>query len=265
MKKILLFIVFVCAANFFVYADPCTNVQVITCGSIVQFTSNGLGDSSYPNNLNGQGCINTTGQGGQETIYRLVAPATGTYQINATADNNTYVDYYYKINGTCVSTGWTCLSRNINSPAGIGAINAKADDVILLLVNAESTGTVSQSFQINCATNVCDAIIDISCGKTIQFNSLGFGDPAYPNNLNGQGCINTTGQGGQETIYRLVAPATGTYQINATADNNTYVGYYYKINGTCGNTGWSCLSHNVNSPAGIGAINVKAGDVIQLL
>ena len=233
--------------------------------SVVQFNSNGLGDPNYPNNMNGQGCTNGTGQGGQETIYRFVAPVTGTYQINATADNNTYVDYYYKINGICNNTGWTCLSRNINSPSGIGAINATAGDVVLLLVNAEPTGTVSQSFQINCATNVCNAIIDVTCGNIIQFNSLGFGDPAYPNNMNGQGCTNGTGQGGQETIYRFVAPVTGTYQINATADNNTYVDYYYKINGTCNNTGWTCLSRNINSPSGIGAINATAGDVVLLL
>ncbi|MEO8112246.1 MAG: T9SS type A sorting domain-containing protein, partial [Ginsengibacter sp.] len=248
-----------CATNV------CSSIIDISCGNAVQFNSLGFGDPNYPNNLNGQGCTNGTGQGGQETIYRLVAPATGTYQINATADNNTYVDYYYKINGTCGNTGWKCLSRNNNSPVGIGAIYANAGEVILLLANAEPTGTVSQSFKINCATNVCNAITDISCGNTIQFNSLGFGDPNYPSDMNGQGCTNTTAQGGQETIYRLVAPATGTYQINATADNNTYVDYYYKINGTCGNTGWKCLSRNNNSPAGIGAIFANAGEVILLL
>ena len=267
MKKILLSISFICAANFFAYADPCTSIQQIFCGNIIQFNSNGFGDPNYPNGLNGQGCSAGTAQGGQEAIYRFIVPATGTYQINCTTTTNDYTDYYYRTdNDSCNKTGWTCINRNINSNRGLGAYNWNTGDTILLLLNAESTGPATQSFIITCAAVVCNIINSISCGDTIQFNSNGFGDPNYPNGLNGQGCSAGTAQGGQEAIYRFIVPATGTYQINCTTTTNDYIDYYYRTdNDSCNKTGWTCINRNINSNRGLGAYNWNTGDTILLL
>ncbi len=270
-----MFKTFILALILFLYSqiiyatDPCTSITDIQCNIAITFTSNGIGDAAYPNGMNGQGCSAGSAQGGQESIYRLVVPTTGTYQINTlNILNSAFVDYYFKKNmAICSNTGWTCLARNSNNQIGLGAIDAVAGDTLLLLLNAESTGTTTQSFIIKCASVVCDSIQNILCNTAVTFNSFGFGSNAYPNGLNGQGCSSGNLQGGQETIYRLVVPTTGTYQINTlNILNSAFVDYYFKKNmAVCSNIGWTCLARNSSNQIGLGAIDAVAGDTLLLL
>ena len=268
MKKFILILICFITTTL-TYGDPCAGIVPINCGDTIQFTVTGVGDPNYPNGMNGQGCSSGTAQGGLETIYRFVVPVTGTYQINTTFSNSNYVDYYYRLdNDSCnYSTGWNCIGRTNAGNVGLGAYNWNAGDTVLLLLNAENSGTSNQSFVIKCATVVCNNVVTINCGDTTQFTPFGYGDPNYSDGMNGQGCSSGTAQGGLETIYRFVVPVTGTYQINTTFSNSNYVDYYYRLdNDSCNySTGWNCIGRTNAGNVGLEAYNWNAGDTVLLL
>jgi hypothetical protein len=279
MRHFIFLFLFSCFLNSFSYAaDPCLNIQQITCGQVVQFRSNGLGEFIYPNNLASFCSVGGSERGGQETIYSFIVPSSGTYQVNKLSGNNNYVDYYSKIkynkinNPPCSNTGWFCFRGFRLDPGDepLGAFNLNTGDTLMLLVNANSATTlVTQSFVITCAMVVCESIQSIACGDTAKFSAYGFGDPNFPNPLTTglPRCVTrNSGQGGQETIYRFVVPATGAYQIiNITSDID-YVGYYYKRNNTaCSNTDWTCMASVVDPGTKLPPYNWNAGDTILIL
>ncbi len=254
-----------CAVNV------CDNISNITCGDTAHFTANGFGNPLFPNGMNGQGCSPSSSQGGQESIYRFVVPADGTYQVNnvGASVNGNYVGYYYKINdNSCSNSNWTCFSRNSTAAAALAAFNWNAGDTILMLLNAEAVGASSQSFTISCAVNFCDSVTNVRLSDTVQFTAKGFGNPLFPNGMNGQGCSPSSFQGGQEKLYRFIAPATAAYQVRSVsaAVNANNIGYYYRVNSdACTNSGWTCLARNGVGAVLLGTIALNRGDTLSLL
>src|SRR6185369_12593903 len=115
-------------------------IQSLSCGTPVSFQSaGGFGNPSYPNGMN-VSCYYSSGQGGLESIYKFIAPATGTYQLSITAaSSSSYVEYYYKSAANiCDNSGWTCINYK-NSVGDISSLNLNANDSIFILLNAEST------------------------------------------------------------------------------------------------------------------------------
>ncbi|TAL63071.1 MAG: T9SS type A sorting domain-containing protein [Bacteroidetes bacterium] len=244
-------------------ADPCTSITTIICGTPISFTpASGLGDPNYPATTV---CGGTTTQGGLENIYKFIAPSTGTYQFDVTSAANTNsVEYGYKIAATCNWTGWSCLGI-MTATGTIDAINLNAGDSIFILVNARTTSTTNQTFQINCAIPfACTSISTISsCGVPITFApASGLGDPNYPATT---ACGGTTTQGGLESIYKFIAPATDAYQLYVTSTaNSNNVEYGYKTTAPCNWTGWNCLG--IMSAVGvIDTLNLNTGDSIFIL
>ena len=113
-------------------ADPCTSITTVVCGTPIVFGPvSGLGDANYGSTLI---CGGTVSQGGLESIYKFIAPSSGTYQFNVTSASNTYsVAYGYKNAISCNNTGWNCMGI-MNGVGGIGAINLNAGDSIFILV-----------------------------------------------------------------------------------------------------------------------------------
>ena len=148
----------------------------------------------------------------------------------------------------------------------IDAINLNVGDSIFILVNARTTSTTSQTFQINCAIPfACTSISTIpSCGTPTIFAPASglLGDPNYPA---ATVCGGTTTQGGLENIYKFIAPTTGTYQfnVNSVANSNS-VEYGYKTSAPCNWTGWNCLGAMI-AVGQIDTINLNMGDSIFIL
>ena len=146
--------------------DPCTTITTIAaCGTPTSAT------------LAGAGVWNTTNCGfstpGSEKIYSFTPATTGVYSLQVTSTNaGGFVDYFYKAaSGGCSSSGWTCID-DIFSPgtATIGSLTAGTTYYFLL--DAETTSSVTQTFQIVClapppANDLCAGAITINCGQTL--------------------------------------------------------------------------------------------------
>jgi len=244
-------------------ANPCTSITTVVCGTPIVFGPvSGLGDPNYGATVV---CGGTISQGGLESIYKFIVPSSGTYRFNVTAASNSFsVAYGYKNAINCNNTGWNCLGV-MNGVGEIGAINLNAGDSIFILVNAQyTTSTTSQTFEINCAIPfACNSITTVVSETPIVFGpASGLGDPNYGATVV---CGGTITQGGLESIYKFIAPSSGTYQFNVTVVSNLNgVAYGYKNAINCNNTGWNCLGV-MNGVGEIGTINLNAGDSIFIL
>ena len=270
--RITLFNLFLCISVFLghVYAQPCSSIINISCGTTIPFISvSGDGDVSFPNGV-GTSNYYYSGKGGTEKIYKFVAPTDGLYQISTTTStsNSSYLEYYWMYaNSGCSSYGWNALGIS----ASAGALNSlalSANDSIFILVNSESTTSVSQSFLINCALPFpCNNISTISCGTVNKFSvASGFGHPDFKNGVN-TSCYYNSGKGGLEKIYKFIAPSSGLYQINTTSttNNGSYVDYLYTdaING-CSSYYWTCLGTTASATP-LNSIKLETGDSIFIL
>ncbi|MBL7826287.1 MAG: HYR domain-containing protein, partial [Saprospiraceae bacterium] len=123
--------------------DPCTSITTLSCDAAVSTTQSGSGLWSP-----GSCGFSTPGQ---EKIYSFTPITTGAHslQVNSTS-NTTYIDYFYKpASGGCNSTGWTCIDDVFSAGTyTIGTLTAGTTYYILL--DPESTISVTQNFQIVC-------------------------------------------------------------------------------------------------------------------
>jgi len=124
-------------------ADPCASITPLNCSvpTTAMVTGTGLWSPGS--------CGFSTP--GQERVYSFTPTSTGVYTLQVTSTNNGgYIDYFYKAaSGGCNATGWTCI-LDIFSPttATIGTLTAGTTYYILL--DPETTASVTHTFQINC-------------------------------------------------------------------------------------------------------------------
>jgi hypothetical protein len=208
---------------------PCSNISNLTCG--VSATST----------LAGSGIWNTTACGfstpGQERMYSFTPTATGIHTLNVTSTSSTgYIDYFYKAaSGGCNATGWTCIG-DIFSPMSINFGPLTAGVTYYLLLDPETTASVTHTFNIGCpVADPCSSITTLTCGASATATLAGSGiwNPAS--------CGFSTP--GQERIYSFTATSTGVHTLNVTSTSNTgYIDYFWKaVSGGCNATGWSCI------------------------
>ncbi|MBK7291700.1 MAG: hypothetical protein IPI78_16520 [Chitinophagaceae bacterium] len=161
-------------------AGPCASISTIACATPATTTLVGAGAWS-PNS-----CGFTTA--GNEKVYSFTPTVTGVHSLQVTAASGGFVDYFYKAaSGGCSATGWTCI-QDISAPttASIGTLTAGVEYYILL--DAESTASVTHTFQIDCPpAGPCSSITTIACAApaTATLVELVFGaqvtvDLAHP-------------------------------------------------------------------------------------
>lgn len=214
--------------------DPCTSITSVSCGTATSIT------------LSGSGLYNPLSCGfstpGNEKVYSFVAPSTGIYTLQVTSTSSTgYIDYFYKAaSGGCSGTGWTCI-LDIFSPttATIGTLTAGTTYYIML--DEETTSSVTHTFQINCPVyDPCSSIATITCGTAVTSTPTGSG---VWNPLN---CGFSTP--GQEKVYSFTPATTGAYSLQVTSATGGYIDYFYKAaSGGCNSTGWTCIK-DISSP-----------------
>ncbi|MCC6410260.1 MAG: HYR domain-containing protein [Saprospiraceae bacterium] len=127
-----------CPAGF----DPCASTPTITCGASTTATISGTGAWSP-----GSCGFSTPGQ---EKIYVFTPVATGIHNLQVTSVTGGYIDYFYKpVSGGCNATGWICVDDiAFTGSFSMGTLTAGTPYYILL--DPESTSSVTQTFQINC-------------------------------------------------------------------------------------------------------------------
>jgi hypothetical protein len=255
-KKLLILLTLMLGVLNATAQDPCTSITTITCGNNTTFaTTAGNGDASYP--LNVGSCNASSIQGGKEQIYSFTPTQNGTYEFEVTSVSGGFVQYLWKqANLGCDSTGWNCINRT-NATGSIGAVNFVANTVYYILLNAEPTTALSQTFRVKCAKIVCSDILPLSCGVSTTVGPLiGYGDPNYA--LNVAGCNASSTQGGKEQIYSFTPTQTGTYEFSVTSASGGIAQYMWKPASLgCDNTGWNCINRS-NSVESIGAVNFTA-------
>ncbi|KXK16603.1 MAG: PKD domain-containing protein [Candidatus Parvibacillus calidus] len=123
--------------------DPCSSITPLACGTSTTANLSGAGVWS-----GGSSC--GYGVPGQEKIYSFTPANTGTATLQVTSTNSGgYVDYQYKLaSGGCNSGGWTCIA-DVYSP-GSYSFSVTGGQTYYLLLDAESTGSIIHTFQVNC-------------------------------------------------------------------------------------------------------------------
>ena len=214
-----------CPAAF----DPCANITTIACGTPATATVSGPGVWSPGN------CGFSTP--GLEKIYSFTPVTSGLHSLQVTSTNSGgYIDYFFKAaSGGCSSTGWTCID-DVFLPVTTSIGTLTAGTTYYILLDAETTASVTQTFQINCPVpfDPCASIPTIVCTTPVTASSTGTGLWS-PNS-----CGFTTP--GQENLYSFTPTVSGVHTLVITATNSLYVDYFYKAaSGGCNATGWTCI------------------------
>ncbi|MBL7805636.1 MAG: HYR domain-containing protein [Saprospiraceae bacterium] len=209
--------------------DPCSSIAPLSCGAAVSTTQSGTGvwDPSA--------CGFSTP--GQEKLYSFTPAASGTatLQVNSTSATG-YIDYFFKAaSGGCNSSGWTCIKDVFST--GSWTFSVTGGVTYYLLLDPETTSSVTQNFQINCpaAFDPCTSVTALSCGTAVSTTQ------------SGSGAWNTTSCGfstpGQEKLYSFTPTNSGTatLQVNSTSATG-YIDYFFKAaSGGCNSSGWTCI------------------------
>jgi hypothetical protein len=127
--------------------DPCSPTTALAaCGTTQSVTLSGSGAG-----WNVTTCgFNTLGQ---EKVYTYTPPTTGLYSLEVTSSTGTYIDYFWKLaSGGCSSSGWSCINDVFTTGVVIADVpmNWTAGVPVLILLDPESTTSVTQVFRLNC-------------------------------------------------------------------------------------------------------------------
>ena len=215
--------------------NPCASIPTVVCSTPVTASSSGTGVWSP-----GSCGFSTPGQ---EKVYSFTPTATGVHTLQVTSTSSTgYIDYFYKAaSGGCSSTGWTCID-DIFSPGSASFGPLTAGTTYYILLDPETTSSVTQTFQINCPViyNPCASIPTIVCSTPVIATTSGAGV------WDVDSCGFTTP--GRELVYSFTPADTGTYYLLVTSASGGYVDYFYKSdNDGCDDAAWNCID-DINSP-----------------
>ncbi len=233
--------------------DPCTSLTTIVCTTPTTATVTGTGLWSP-----GSCGFSTPGQ---EKVYSFTPTTTGVHTLQVTSTSSTgYIDYFYKAaSGGCNATGWTCID-DIFSPGSVSFGPLTAGTTYYILLDAETTSSVTQTFQINCPITFdpCAIIPSVVCSTPITASSTGTG-------LWSPGSCGFSTPG-QEKVYTFTPAASGIHTLQVTSTSATgYIDYFYKAaSGGCGATGWTCID-DISSPGSAAFGPLTAGTTYYIL
>jgi len=234
--------------------DPCLSITTLACATPATVTLSGTGV------WNNSTCFFSTP--GQEKMYSFTPTVTGVHNLQVTSATGTgYIDYQYKAaSAGCSATGWTCID-DLNFTGTITIGNLTAGVQYYLLLDAESTTSSTQTFQIICPAPVSDpclSITTLACATPATATLSGTG--AWNNST----CVFSTP--GQEKLYSFTPTVTGAHQLQVTSATGTgYIDYQYKAaSGGCSASGWTCID-DINFTGIFTIGNLTAGVQYYLL
>lgn len=236
--------------------DPCASIPSLTCATPVTASTSGAGVWSPGN------CGFSTP--GKEQVYSFTPTVTGTHTLVITATNSVFVDYFYKAASSgCSSTGWTCIG-DASFPESNSFGPLTAGTTYYILYDPETTGTVTQTFRIDCPS----AGSPPSCiaAPTSPANGANAGCPNSSQTLSWPSAATATGYDvyfGTSTTPPFVATTASTSYNTASLPAGTYYWQIRPLNGSgtaSGCTVWSFTKSDVTAPSIICPANVTANN-----
>ena len=232
--------------------DPCTSPVTIACTTPVTTSVSGSGLWSP-----GSCGFSTPGQ---EKVFSFTPTTTGIHTLQVTSTSATgYIDYFYKAaSGGCNATGWTCID-DIFSPVSVSFGPLTAGTTYYILLDAETTSSVSQTFQINCPViyNPCANIPALQCSTPVIATTSGAGVWSQDS------CGFSTP--GRELVYSFTPADTGSYFLLVTSASGGYIDYSFKAaSGGCNAFSWNCID-DIASPTFTLIDTLNAGNTYYLL
>jgi hypothetical protein len=233
-------------------SDPCLSISTIACAAPTTVTLSGSGLWSP-----GSCGFSTPGT---EKIYSFTPTVTGVHNLQVTSTNSVgFIDYFYKAaSGGCNATGWTCID-DIFSPSTVTIGTLTAGTTYYILLDPETTTSVTHTFQINCppAYDPCANIPTLLCATPATASSTGTG--AWSPGSCG---FSTPGQ---EKVYSFTPVLTGMHTLVVTSTNSIFVDYFYKTaSGGCNASGWTCID-DISSASSIQFGPLTAGTTYYIL
>ncbi|MBP6235300.1 MAG: T9SS type A sorting domain-containing protein [Saprospiraceae bacterium] len=225
-------------------ADPCTAITPVACATPTTASLSGSGLWSP-----GSCGFSTPGT---EKLYSFTPTITGVHFLQVTSTNSGgFIDYLFKAaSDGCSSTGWTCL-EDIFSPVTTTIGTLTAGITYYILLDPETASSVTQTFQINCATppfDPCESITTLSCATptTASLSGSGSWSPSS--------CGFSTP--GKEKVYSFTPVITGTHFLQVTSATGGFIDYFIKAtSGGCNSTGWNCIDDiNISTSASMGTL-----------
>jgi hypothetical protein len=163
--------------------DPCASVSTIpACDLATGPVAVAAGTGAWSNNTLG-GPYQTPGR---EQIFTFTAAVSGTYAINVLQYiGGDFVDFYWKVAGTCNNSGWNYLSDvgatgvvAADVANGGSALTFTAGTTYYIMWDTENTSGRTVDFQINCPVvapdnDLCANAIPIGCNSVTSGSTLG--------------------------------------------------------------------------------------------
>ena len=213
--------------------SQCTTIPVITCNTLVTASTVGTGVWSP-----GSCGFSTPGQ---EKVYSFTAVTSGVHTLQVTSTSGTgYIDYFYKeFYQGCGPSGWTCID-DISSPGAVSIGPLNADSTYYILLDPETTSSVTQTFQITCPYVPCASIPSFQCSTPVIATTSGAGVWSQDS------CGFATP--GRELVYSFTPAYTGSYYLLVTSTSGGYIDYSFK-NAYLGCNAylWNCID-DIASP-----------------
>jgi len=192
--------------------SPCASITSLSCGSSSSYTLSGTGAwSSFG------GPFTTPGQ---ERIWSFTAPSTVSYNITVT-NSEYYVDLFYKVSGSCTSSGWTYVD-DILSGSATNTITLTGGVTYWFMLDDENTNTSNGTIRIDCPTPCVGSSVDFSFTAPFSHSSTTIA-----------ACNDCSLRGSADRTYAITVTCPGTYTIS-----------------TCGGASWDTYLYLTTSPCG---------------
>jgi len=129
--------------------DPCSSITSLSCGQSTTASSSGSGA------WNVSSCGFSTP--GQEKIYSFTPTITGMHTLVLSSSSGSYIDYFFKAaSGGCSASGWACID-DLSSATSVSFGPLTAGVTYYILLDPETTSSVSHTFRIDCPVPPCNA------------------------------------------------------------------------------------------------------------
>ncbi len=183
---------------------------------------------------------------GTEQVYSFVAPTTGTYSIQVTADG-TYVDYNWQAS-SCAESGWTCID-DISASGEYGSMSWTAGTTYYILLDDENTTASTHTFYVNCPAEPspgddCSDPIVVDIPADLTYTDAGQTNCGRTNDYSST-CLGSY-DGGEDIIYELNVTSNTMVDIEMTT-LTTYTGM--SLSDVCP-PGLTCIDFVTNSLSG---------------
>lgn len=233
--------------------DPCSSItNIASCGTNVNttFTSG--------NGIYSPGACGWTTPG-TEQIFSFTPTVTGSYSIQQNSSFG-YIDYFYKIAGTCNGTGWTCID-DMTGASTSGSFTLTVGNTYYFMLDPEGTGGGNVSFNITCPppplTNDDPCTAEpLTIGGTCNYSTYTTLGATATAGVPAPGCA---GYSGGDVWFTVTVPANGTIMVDTQTGSMTDSGMAFYSAASCSGPFTLIECDDDDSPNGLMSSIMRSG------